>query len=155
MSSMATVLPGQETLIASWSALAQLSPGARLIRSPTAVAAVFPTWAPLNNAIMLDAPESGAAATTATRLESTYAEAGVAEWALWVPTHAVSLDVPDAVREVGRLKRDTTTLVMQTNLQPGFRRHEGSSAPPSERRRKPVTNPSRPPTSGSPSLYRA
>jgi GNAT superfamily N-acetyltransferase len=122
---MATVLPGQETLITSWKALAQLSPGARLIRSPTAVAAVFPSWAPLNNAIMLDAPASGAAASTASQVAGTYAEAGVAEWAFWVPSRAVSLDAPDEVREVGSLRRDTTTLVMHANLAAGLRQHEG------------------------------
>jgi GNAT superfamily N-acetyltransferase len=120
-----TVLPGQETLVASWSALAQLSPGARLIRSAAAVAAVFPSWTPLNNAIMLDAPDGGAAAATASQLTSSYAQAGVAQWAFWVPSRALSLDAPDEVREVGGLKRDTTTLVMQTNLPPGLRRREG------------------------------
>jgi GNAT superfamily N-acetyltransferase len=125
VSNVATALPGQETLIASWSALAHLSPGARLIRSSTAVAAVFPSWAPLNNAIMLTAPESGAAAATASLLTSTYAQARVAEWALWVPSRASNLDAPDEAREVGRLKRDTTTLVMQANLAAGLRQHEG------------------------------
>lgn len=125
MSSKVTVLPGQETLVASWSTLAQLSPGARLIRSPAAVAAVFPSWAPLNNAILLNAPASEAAAAAASQLTTSYAEAGVAEWAFWVPSRAIDLDAPDEVREVGGLKRDTTTLVMRTNLPPGLRRHQG------------------------------
>jgi ribosomal protein S18 acetylase RimI-like enzyme len=86
---------------------------------------MFPSWAPLNNAIMLSAPESAVAAATASELASSYAEAGVAEWAFWVPSRALDLDAPDEVRDVGRLKRDTTTLVMQTSLSPGFRRHEG------------------------------
>jgi hypothetical protein len=42
MVSSAWVLPGQEALVASWQALARLSPGARLIRSTAAVAAVLP-----------------------------------------------------------------------------------------------------------------
>ena len=125
MSSKVTVLPGQETLVASWSTLAQLSPGARLIRSPAAVAAVFPSWAPLNNAILLNAPAGEAAAAAASELTTSYAEAGVAEWAFWVPSRAIDLDAPDEVREVGGLKRDTTTLVMRTNLPPGLRRHQG------------------------------
>lgn len=125
MSSKVTVLPGQETLVASWSALAQLSPGARLIRSPAAVAAVFPSWEPLNNAIMLNAPEPSAEAAAASQLASSYAKAGVDVWALWVPSLATDLVAPDDVRGVAGLKRDTTTLVMQTTLQPGLRRHAG------------------------------
>ena len=38
-------LPGEETLIGSWSALAQLSPGVRLINLSAATAAVFRSWA--------------------------------------------------------------------------------------------------------------
>ncbi len=125
MSSKVTVLPGQETLVASWSALAQLSPGARLIRSQAAVAAVFPSWEPLNNAIMLSTPESTAAAATASQLASSYTEAGVDAWAFWVPTCRTDLDAPDDVREVGGLERDTTTLVMRATLQTGLRRHDG------------------------------
>jgi len=118
-------LPGQETLVASWSALAQLSPGARLIPSPAAIAAVFPSWEPLNNAIMLGAPDSTAAATTAAQLASIYTEAGVDAWAFWVPSRTTDLDAPDDVRSVAGLKRDTTTLVMQATLQAGLRRHDG------------------------------
>jgi GNAT superfamily N-acetyltransferase len=58
-------------------------------------------------------------------LTTSYAEAGVAEWAFWVPSRAIDLDAPDEVREFGGLKRDTTTLVMRTNLRPGLRRHQG------------------------------
>ena len=47
------VLAGEETVVASWAALAALSHGAELIRTDDAVAAVFPAWAPLNNAIVL------------------------------------------------------------------------------------------------------
>jgi ribosomal protein S18 acetylase RimI-like enzyme len=125
VSRKATVLPGQETLVASWNALAQLSPGARVIRSAAAIAAVFPSWEPLNNAIMLGAPDSTAAAATTSQLASTYTEAGVDTWAFWVPSCTTDLDAPDDVREVGGLKRDTTTLVMRATLQPGLRRHDG------------------------------
>ena len=51
---MSTVLPGQDTLIACWSALAETSPGARVHRSSRAVVATFPSWLPLNNTIVLD-----------------------------------------------------------------------------------------------------
>ena len=49
---MAALL-GQETLVACWSALATLSPGAELIESASALAALIPSWGPLNNAIVL------------------------------------------------------------------------------------------------------
>jgi GNAT superfamily N-acetyltransferase len=125
MSSKVTELPGQGTLVASWNALAQLSPGARLIRSPAAIAAVFPSWEPLNNAIMLGAPDSTAAAVTASQLASTYTKAGIDTWAFWVPSCTTDLDAPDDLSGVGGLKRDTTTLVMRTTLRSGLRRHDG------------------------------
>jgi len=71
----AICLPGQHTLLACWGTLAQISPDARLIRSSTTAAGVFPSWAPLNNAIVLDAPDGAAAA--ASHLTSVYADAGV------------------------------------------------------------------------------
>ena len=46
-------------------------------------------------------------------------------WALWVPSPARDLDMPDDVREVGRLERDTTTLVMQATLRRGSDSHDG------------------------------
>ena len=108
------VLPGQDTLLASWSALAELSPGARLLRSSATVAAVFPAWSPLNNAILL-AGADGASVAIA-HLSSVYAEEGVGAWALWLPTRRTDLDAPDEVRELDGFKRDTTTLVMRTAL---------------------------------------
>jgi len=125
MSSKVTALPGQETLLACWSTLARMSPGARLIRSSSAAAAVFPSWVPLNNAIMLNAHDGAAAAAAACRLNRVYADAGVDGWALWLPSRATDLDAPDDVREVGGLKRDTTTLVMQATVPPGLRLHDG------------------------------
>ena len=124
MSSKVTALPGQETLLACWSTLAHMSPDARLIRSSATVAAVFPSWEPLNNAIMLKA-EDGATATAASELKRVYADAGVDVWALWVPSRATDLDAPDETRGVSGLKRDTTTLVMQATLAPGPRLHDG------------------------------
>ncbi len=117
------ILPGQEALVASWQALARLSSGARLIRSPDAVAAVFPAWAPLNNAIGLAAHDRAAAAVAS--LRGVYATAGVDAWAFWVPSGATDLDAPDTVRDVDGLTRDTTTLVMTTDLRPELRWNEG------------------------------
>jgi ribosomal protein S18 acetylase RimI-like enzyme len=125
MSSKITALPGQETLLECWSTLAQMSPGATLIRSSAAAAAVFPSWVPLNNAIMLNAHDGATAAAAASQLTSADADAGADAWALWVPSRATDLDAPDDVREVGGLKRDTTTLVMQATLPQGLRLHDG------------------------------
>jgi GNAT superfamily N-acetyltransferase len=115
-------LPGQETLVACWRALAQTSGGARLVHSSAAIAAVFPAWEPLNNAIML-APHASAAAAAA-ELADVYSDAGVDKWALWVPSPAVSLDASDDVRTVGGLERDTTTLVMRVTLSNDLRRDD-------------------------------
>ena len=116
-------LPGQATLIASWQGLAELSPGARVIHTPTAVAAVFPSWIVLNNAIATDGADS--VATTAAQLTGVYVEAGVNAWALWLPSRARSLCEPESLHEVGTLKRDITTLVMRTTLSNNLRTHEG------------------------------
>ena len=121
----AMVLPGQESLLASWKALAKLSPGARLIRSPATVAAVFPAWLPLNNAIAVAARNSTEAAAEAAPLRSIYADAGVDTWALWIPSSATDLDAPDMLCDFVGFTRDTTTLVMQAILRPGLRRHAG------------------------------
>jgi GNAT superfamily N-acetyltransferase len=118
-----TSLPGQVTLVECWRALAELSPGARVVHAPGTVAAVFPSWAPLNNAIVLDEGER-AAHVAATEVASLYDGAGVADWALWVPSRVADLDGPDAVPAVGSLARDTTTLVMHTALSGTLRPHD-------------------------------
>jgi GNAT superfamily N-acetyltransferase len=108
-------LPGQDTLIASWRALAAGSAGAEVMTSPGAVAAVFPQWTVLNNAIALDA--SGAtAAAVARELSGLYRGAGIDTWALWIPGRSRDFDSPDALAAVGPLERDTTTLVMLADL---------------------------------------
>jgi GNAT superfamily N-acetyltransferase len=115
-------LPGEETLIACWSALARTSPAARLIRTPATAAAIFPSWLPLNNAIMPSSDE-GAAGAAAVELAELYAGEGVDQWALWLPSGQMDLDAPDTVREVGGLERDTTTLVMSRPLSEGLPSH--------------------------------
>jgi ribosomal protein S18 acetylase RimI-like enzyme len=117
--------PGQETLIESWRMLARISPGARLIRSPVAAAAVFPAWASLNNAILLEVPDDGDASAAASALKGVYVDAGVDAWALWLPSLAIDLNAPDLMGDLGGFKRDTTTLVMQATLQSGLRFHDG------------------------------
>ncbi len=124
MQSTVDALPGQDTLVGSWTALAQLSPGAKLIHSSTVVAAVFPCWPALNNAIMLTTPDSTTTASAVSQLAPGYAEGGVEAWALWIPSRATDLAAPDSVRDVSGLKRDTTTLVMQATLPRGLCQHD-------------------------------
>jgi ribosomal protein S18 acetylase RimI-like enzyme len=118
-------LPGQQTLIASWTALAGISPGARLSHSAAATAALFPSWAPLNNAILKLTVNDRHAMTAVSELKSTYAGAGVGGWALWVPSTKIDLDAPDDVYRLAGFRRDTTTLVMQADLRAGLQRHDG------------------------------
>jgi ribosomal protein S18 acetylase RimI-like enzyme len=117
-----TILAGQQTLLACWEALAQISWGARLVSESSAAVAVFPTWAPLNNAIVLNSCDPPM--TIARQVASIYAAAGVSHWALWLPSPVADLDAGDDVVEVDDLpglRRDTTTLVMQATLSPGLR----------------------------------
>ncbi len=109
-------LSGQDTLLASWQALARASAGARMARTQTTIAAVFPAWLPLNNAILLGEPSSLRAAAAAVELKRLYASAGVESWALWLPSWAASLGAADEVAVVPGLHRDTTTLVMELSL---------------------------------------
>jgi GNAT superfamily N-acetyltransferase len=111
-----TPLRGQGALVASWRALARLSPRARIVWTQSAVAAVFPDWAPLNNAILLDEPGSVTAAAAAAELKYLYDSAGVESWAMWLPSAVASLGAPDEVTVVGGMCRDTTTLVMELTL---------------------------------------
>jgi GNAT superfamily N-acetyltransferase len=125
MNTTSTVLPGQRTLLACWEALTRLSPGARITQTPGALAAVFPSWAPLNNAILRGGDGEASDAAEAARLRALYEEAGVPVWALWRATDTRDLDTADAAGALGELKRDTTTLVMHTTLGPGLRKHDG------------------------------
>jgi GNAT superfamily N-acetyltransferase len=123
--SVTMVLAGQETLVASWRALAQLSPGARVLESEPAVYAVFPSWAPLNNAILLQPPTAEAAAATAAELSPCYDDEALDSWALWLPNSATDLDAADAVTAVVGMTRDTTTLVMTRALPENLPLHAG------------------------------
>jgi ribosomal protein S18 acetylase RimI-like enzyme len=120
-----TMLAGQATLVGSWRALAQLSPDAMLVHTDATVAAVFPSWAPLNNAILRDEPNRQTAAAAARQLTELYRPAGIESWALWLPSPATSLDEPLHVTDVDGMKRDTTTLVMRLQLPRPFPKHDG------------------------------
>ena len=106
------MLPGQQTLLTTWRALTALSPGARVVASAATVAAVFPAWAPLNNAIL----RSGGADAAAAALLDAYGAAGVDTWALWLPSRRTDLGAEDDVPAVAGMRRDTSTLVMRLPL---------------------------------------
>jgi len=114
---------GEDTLVASWRALAQLSPGADVTELDTTVVALFPSWAALNNAILLDAPSRDAAAPAAAEVARLYEAVDVPTWALWLPTPLTDLDTPDGMSAVEGLTRDTTTLVMTRTLEPFLPSH--------------------------------
>ena len=122
------MLPGQETLLRSWRAR-QLAcrPAPEWFVAPRSMPRCFPAWAPLNNAILLDGDQR-IATIAASELESLYSDAGVDAWALWVPSAATNLDAPEGIQAVGRLTRDTTTLVMQGTLRTSLRLHGGALA---------------------------
>ena len=118
-------LPGEETLLGSWGALAASSTAARLAYTRTSFAAVFPHWDALNNAILLEPPSEETASAAAAELTDVYSNAGVTSWALWVPSTLRNLDAPDHVASVDYMTRDTTTLVMTLDLADGMPSHPG------------------------------
>jgi GNAT superfamily N-acetyltransferase len=119
------VLSGEETLVACWSALTALSPGAAVVHSSTSVAAIFPAWAPLNNAIAVTPrPTEALAISDVSYLAAGYAAAGVDAWAYWIPSSARSFDASDALVVPG-FARDAATLVMAATLTRGFHPREG------------------------------
>ena len=113
-------LSGQDTLVACWNAVARTSFGATVVQSPRAIVATFPAFEPMNNAIMLGAHDIDLAAETK-KLRIAYARAGVPSWAVWIPSRVTSFEAEDTIHEIDGLKRDTTTLVMETNSLMSFR----------------------------------
>ena len=113
-------LRGQDTLVACWRALARNSFGASVVTSSCAIVATFPSSAPMNNAIFLRADDVDLA-TEADGLKTAYARAGVPSWAVWIPSRVTSFEAADRVRDIIGLKRDTTTLVMETKNLASFR----------------------------------
>jgi GNAT superfamily N-acetyltransferase len=109
-------LVGQDTLLNSWRALAHTSKDARIVEEDSLVAAVFPDWLPLNNAILLDEPDASTAAAAALRAAALYDEAGVPTWALWIPAHSTGFGSADRIEAIPGLRRDETTLVMHREL---------------------------------------
>ena len=116
------VLPGQDTVLSSWRALAgtEFGPG-QLIETPHAMAAVFPEFGYLNNAILT--AETDCADSAAAALGDVYGAAGITTWALWVPGRATTFDESsDALPGVGTLRRDVTTVAMQRTLDGDLRK---------------------------------
>lgn len=118
-------LPGQETLLGSWGALMPASIGSHLMYTRTSFAAVYPNWAPLNNAVLLDPPSRAAASEAASELHQVYSGAGVSSWALWLPGRARDFDAADSVTAVEGMVRDTSTLAMASDLTAGMPSHPG------------------------------
>jgi len=117
----AATLAGQETMLSCWRALAgtPFGPG-RVVDRSLFAAAVFPASAYFNNAVLTGGSDSVAGAVAAAG--ELYAEAGVAAWALWVPSEVSSFGGPDRVCAVPSLVRDVTTLVMSRSLTDEFAR---------------------------------
>jgi hypothetical protein len=107
---------GEETLVATWTALAQLSAGASVMTSETLVTAVFPAWAPLNNAVMRGPADEASATAAAVSAADVFALAGIAEWALWVPSDETDFDAPREIEPAGPLTPDAPTLIMRADL---------------------------------------
>jgi len=119
------LLPGQETLLGSWGALMPASAGSHLMYTRTSLAAVYPNWTALNNAILLDPPSTAAASEAASELHDVYSGADVASWALWLPSRVLDFDATDSVTAVEGMVRDTSTLVMASDLPAGLPSHPG------------------------------
>ena len=113
-------LAGEDTLVACWRALARTSSDATVVQTSGAIVATFPSFAPMNNAIM-SRPHDADLAAEADRLKDAYRRAGVSSWAAWIRSRATSFAAADAIRELTDFKRDTTTLVMEAKRLSRFR----------------------------------
>lgn len=111
--------PGEDTLVASWCALARLSHGAHLSFRERTLVAVFPSWAPLNNAILHGPASTEAAAGAAAEVAGVYRAAHVPTWALWLRSTATDLTTPATMTSVAGMTQDTKTLVMTRTVTPG------------------------------------
>jgi GNAT superfamily N-acetyltransferase len=111
---------GQDTLVESWRRLAETSPRAFVTRLDVGVAAVFPEWSVLNNAIIERDADPDEATVT---LRNVYRSAGIGQWAAWVASPAVDLAAHDVVARLEGFRRDTTTLIMQASLDEGLARN--------------------------------
>ena len=107
-------MPGEPTLLALWRALTSLSEGAAVLPGMGFTAAVFPAWAPLNNAIV-DEPAAAPA------VASVYRDAAIRQWALWVRSPHTEFTNGTHEHPVVGCIRDTTTVVMQAELTAGLR----------------------------------
>jgi ribosomal protein S18 acetylase RimI-like enzyme len=109
-----TPLNGQRTVVACWRALGTSSPGSIVLETPESVVALFPSFAPWNNAIVLSPHEVDLAAEVE-HVSGVYRHAQVDSWAFWIPSPEVTFEAADAISEIPGLTRDTTTLVMEAN----------------------------------------
>jgi ribosomal protein S18 acetylase RimI-like enzyme len=112
---MSLSLPGQDTLIACWHATARTSPGAHIVEHDDFVAAVFPVFAPMNNAIVF-APHDVELDAVLAQTTEIFAQASIDSWAFWIPSRTATFAARDEIASIRGLKRDTTTLVMKATL---------------------------------------
>jgi GNAT superfamily N-acetyltransferase len=113
-----SALPGEDTLLASWRALARLSHGAQVSDRGHSVAAVFPSWTPLNNAVLHGPPTTDRVDAAAAELAGIYRAAGVPAWALWLRSSVTDLGPAPATPRPAGMVEDTRTLVMVREVTP-------------------------------------
>lgn len=114
-----SALPGEDTLLASWRALARLSHGAHVSDRGHSVAAVFPSWTPLNNAVVHGRPSTDRVDAAAAELTGVYRAAGVPAWALWLRSSITDLGPAPATPRPAGMVEDARTLVMVRDVTPG------------------------------------
>ena len=153
MQSRVVALPGEETLIGSWTALTQLSPAAQMINTSATTAAVFPSWAPLNNAILQIAPDDRAAKDAVSQLAACYVAAGVATWALWVRSGITNLDAPTPGPRSAACSATRRLSSCTPPCHPVGNCRTASFGPPSRQRREPATSRFATQTSNDPRAY--
>jgi GNAT superfamily N-acetyltransferase len=110
-----TIERATATLAASWARFADGTPGARLVRTASVAAAVFPDGPErtiFNNAVLLDHDADAVAAGA--EVEARYADAGVDAFAFWV--HETAGAATRALVAAG-WRRAESTLVMTLDLE--------------------------------------
>jgi hypothetical protein len=112
--------PGEETLVASWHALARVYPGAYVRQRRHTLTAVFPSRSAFNNAILRVPEGVGMASEAAAELAVAYGgTAEPAPWALWNRSSLVSLEPPGPESGIRGVVRRGRVAVMTRTLTPG------------------------------------
>jgi ribosomal protein S18 acetylase RimI-like enzyme len=90
-------------------------PDAAVVESAESIIALFPSFAPMNNAIVLS-PHEADLERERDRAADAYRSAAVSSWALWVPSCTATFDGEDEGLQIAGMKRDETTLVMKGSV---------------------------------------